>query len=283
MPVSSSILNDFAPMIVDSHCHLNFPVFADQLDDVIARAHGADVKLMQTICTRLDEFEDIHAITRHYPSVFCSVGVHPNHVAEDGVVATEELLARAQKSKVIGIGETGLDYYYGQESKLEQQRSFRHHIHVARQLGLPVIVHSRAADEDTLAILQEEMGQGAFKGLIHCFSSGADLAYGAIELGMYISISGIITFKNAEALRDIVVSLPAERLLVETDAPYLAPVPYRGQTNEPSYTRKTAQYLAELKKLSYEEIFAVTTKNFFALFDCLTQGDLLHALKKDGM
>ncbi len=254
------------PRLVDSHCHLN--MVADRgvaIEDAIARAHAAGVWLMQTICTRSDEVQKVIAIAEGHEEVYASVGVHP-HETENDQVTTEQLVTWAKHPKVIGIGESGLDYYYEHSNREAQQQSFRAHIEASRITQLPLIVHSRDADEDTVAILQEEQEKGAFPFLIHCFSTGAFLAESAITMGGYISLSGILTFKKSEALQAIARDLPLERLLVETDAPYLAPAPHRGQVNEPAFTLHTAEKLAELHQCDLNEIAEVTTANFFALF-----------------
>ncbi len=253
-------------MLVDSHCHLDFPDFADELDDVVARAHDAGVAVMQTICTRVTKFEDIKDLAERYENIWCSVGVHPHNVESEGVVDTGRLVALAEHPKVIGIGETGLDFFYDHSPRDEQRQSFRHHIWAARQTGLPVIVHTRDADDDTMDILEDEMGKGAFPGLIHCFSTSGELAERSLAIGLSISMSGILTFKKAEELRDIARDIPLERLLVETDAPYLAPAPHRGMRNEPSFVSDTAAFLADLKGISKEVLAATTTDNFFNLF-----------------
>lgn len=253
-------------MLIDSHCHLNFPHFEGILDDVITRAKEMDVTYMQTICTKMSEFQAILAIAEQYPNIWCSVGVHPNHVEEEALVTAQQLVSCAQHNKVIGLGETGLDYYRDSSDRKKQQQSFIEHIKASRQTGLPVIVHTREADEDTIAILKEQMQEGVFPGLIHCFTSSHWLAEQAIDLGFYISISGIVTFKNAKDLQESVKLIPLERLLVETDAPYLAPMPHRGKTNEPGYTKHTAEFIAQLKDVSYEEVANVTTENFRKLF-----------------
>ncbi len=253
-------------LIVDSHCHLNFPDFQEDIDEVIARAEDEHVGVMQTICTKMSEFDDIHAISQRYPHVYCSVGVHPHEADKTPTVTVDELVAKAALPKVIGLGETGLDYFYEHSPRAEQKASFLNHIEASRQTGLPIIVHTRDADDDTVDMLQSEMHKGTFTGLIHCFSSSLALAEACIELGMYISISGIVTFKKAEALRDAVKALPLERLLVETDAPYLAPMPMRGKRNEPAYTSYTNRFLAELKGVSEVECARITTDNFFTLF-----------------
>lgn len=252
-------------LLVDSHCHLNFPDFAEDVDEVVARAREQGVGAMQTICTTIAEFPEVHAIAQRFERVWCSVGIHPHEAGKESVTY-DELKALAERDKVIGIGETGLDYYYEHSLRAAQQASFRTHIAVARDIGLPLIVHTRDAEADTIAILREEMETGRFSGLIHCFSGSMELAQAAIEMGLFISISGIITFKKSEALRDIVRDIPLDRLLVETDAPYLAPVPYRGKRNEPAYTQHTAQTIAELKQLPFADVAAATTRNFCQLF-----------------
>jgi TatD DNase family protein len=253
-------------MLVDSHCHLDFPDFAPDLDGVMARARAAGVGAMVTICTRLSRFDEIRAIAEARDDVWCSVGVHPHEAAEEGVGEPSRLLALARHPKAVGFGETGLDYYYEHSPRAAQQRSFRAHIAAARETGLPLIVHTRDADDDTVAILTEEHEKGPFNGLIHCFSSSRELAEKVLKIGLYISISGIVTFKKAEALRETVRAVPLERLLVETDAPYLAPVPHRGKRNEPAYVAKTAACVAEIKGVTPEALARATTDNFFRLF-----------------
>lgn len=262
-----------APYLVDSHCHLNY----EQLEDtaaVVQRANEAGVKVLQTICTKMSEADEVKQIANDYAHVYASVGVHPHEAAND-ITSVEALVAAAQDPKVIGIGETGLDFYYENSPREEQEVSFRKHIEAARQLDLPVIVHSRSADEDTVRIIEDELQNGQFKFLIHCFSSAKYLADKSVELGGYISLSGILTFKKSDELRDIAKSVPLDRLLVETDAPYLAPVPHRGKPCEPAYTRLTAECLAEVKNLSYEAIAAATTDNFFRLFTKATRPENL--------
>lgn len=253
-------------MLVDSHCHLDFPEFADELDDVVSRARAAGVGAFQTICTRLSKFEQVRAIAERYDDMYCSVGVHPHNADDEGQSDPDTLMALSAHPKVIGIGETGLDYYYKHSEPAAQQRSFRAHIAAARETGLPLIVHTRDADEDTVAILEDEAGKGAFPGLIHCFSTSAMVAERAIDLGMTISLSGIVTFRNAEALREVARKLPPERLLVETDAPFLAPVPNRGKRNEPAFVADTAAFVADLVGMTPDELAEQTTRNFFALF-----------------
>jgi TatD DNase family protein len=253
-------------MLVDSHCHLDFPELAGDFAGVMARATTAGVGTMLTICTQLSRFDGIRAIAEQHDDIWCSVGVHPHEAGEEGVGEPSRLLELAQHPKVVGFGETGLDYYYEHSPRAAQQRSFRAHIAAAREAGLPLIVHTRDADGDTAGILAEEHAKGPFTGLIHCFSSGPELAEKVLDIGFYISISGIVTFNKADALRETVRGLPLERLLVETDAPYLAPVPYRGKRNEPAYVSNTAAKVAALKGIAPGALARVTTDNFFRLF-----------------
>lgn len=254
--------------LVDSHCHLDFRDFEGELDDVVGRARDVGVGTMVTICTHLSRFEGVRAIAERYENIWCSAGVHPHEADAEGEAATvEALVALAADPLVVGIGETGLDYYYEHSSRERQQASFRNHIAAARESGLPLIVHTRDADEDTAEILLEEYRKGPFKGLIHCFSTSSYMAEKAMEIGFSISLSGIITFKAAESLRETVRALPLDRLLIETDAPYLAPVPKRGKRNEPSFVAHTGAMLAELKQVGMEELARATTDNFFRLFD----------------
>ncbi|MEI7872275.1 MAG: TatD family hydrolase [Alphaproteobacteria bacterium] len=253
-------------MLIDSHCHLDFPELAGDEEAVLARARMAGVGGMLTIGTRLDQFERVRAIAERHGNVWCSVGVHPHEAKEEGQRTPDRLIEATHHPKVVGIGETGLDFYYEHSPRTEQVESFRAHIAASRQTGLPLIVHTRDADRETIDILEEEVGKGAFPGLIHCFSSGADVAQHALALGLYISISGIVTFKAAEGLRTIVRDIPLDRLLVETDSPYLAPIPKRGKTNEPAYVAHTAAKVAELKGVTIAELEAATTANFFRLF-----------------
>lgn len=258
-------------MLVDSHCHLNFPEFASDLDDVLARAQENGVGMMLTINTQLAQAKDLQVIADRYPQVFCSVGVHPHDAADyvkgyEGDTLLNQIRLLAQHPKVAGIGETGLDYYYHNSPREDQISVFCDHIRASIDLDLPLIIHTRDADEDTVACLTE-VGQGKARGVFHCFSGGADLAQKALHLGFYISFSGILTFKKADALRQIAQSVPLERILVETDAPFLTPIPHRGKRNEPAFTRYTAELLANLKGLSYNAIEIATTGNFFALFN----------------
>jgi len=253
-------------VIVDSHCHLDFPDFKGEIPEIIARADAVGVKYMQTICTHISKFPQVLAIAEKYDNIFASVGIHPHEAAKESVTV-EELVEFASHEKVIGIGETGLDYFYEHSPRDKQIESFLIHIDAARQTGLPLIVHTRDADEDTIKILTDEMKKGEFKFLIHCFSTSQQLAEKSIELGGYISISGIVTFKKAVELQESVRKLPLNRLLVETDAPFLAPVPFRGKRNEPAYTRNVAEKIAELKSVSLEDVAKITTDNFLKLFD----------------
>ncbi len=250
-------------MLVDSHCHLDFADFAAERDAVIARARAAGIGTLLTIGTRLDQFAGVRAIAEQYDDVWCSVGAHPHEAADHEAATAAELAALAAHPLVVGIGETGLDYHYDHSPRDVQQRVFRTHIAAARASGLPLIIHAREADDDVARLLREE---GAAAGVLHCFSSGRRLAEAALDLGFYISISGIVTFRNADELRAIVRDVPLDRLLVETDAPYLAPVPYRGKRNEPAYVAATAAAVAALKGLDPAELAAATTANFFRLF-----------------
>ncbi|MDB5487449.1 MAG: LuxR family transcriptional regulator [Reyranella sp.] len=253
-------------MLIDSHCHLDFPELTTDEAGVLARARTAGVGGMLTIGTRLDQFERVRAIAERHDNVWCSVGVHPHEAKEEGQRTPDRLIEAASHPKVVGIGETGLDFYYEHSPREEQAESFRAHIAASRQTGLPLIVHTRDADAETGDMLEDEYGKGAFPGVIHCFSTGRAMAERALALGLYISISGIVTFKAAEDLRTIVRDIPLDRLLVETDAPYLAPIPKRGKTNEPAFVAHTAAKVAELKGIGLAELEAATTDNFFRLF-----------------
>lgn len=253
-------------MLVDSHCHLDFPDFATELDAVVARAKQAGVGTMLTIGTRLKAFDGVRAVAERFDNIWCSVGIHPHEAAEEPINEASALLERADHPRVVGIGEAGLDYYYEHSPRDDQIRNFRAHIEAARETGLPLIVHARDADDDLCQILEEESARGHFPGLIHCFSSTAKLAETSLKLGLYISISGIVTFKKAEELRRIVANVPLDRLLVETDAPYLAPMPHRGKRNEPAFVAHTAANVAALKGVAADRLADVTTENFFRLF-----------------
>jgi len=253
-------------MLIDTHCHLDFPDFAAERDDIVARAHAAGVKQMITISTRVRKFPEILAIAEKYPTVFCSVGTHPHNADEELDIPVSELIELARHPRVVAIGEAGLDYFYDNAPREAQAIGLRNHIAAARETGLPLVIHSRSADEDMAAILTEETGKGAFPFLLHCFSSGPELARIGVELGGYVSFSGILTFPKSEELREIAKTVPLERMLVETDAPYLAPKPFRGKRNEPAYVAHTAAVLAETVGISAEEIARITTENAFRIF-----------------
>jgi TatD DNase family protein len=253
-------------MLIDTHCHLDFPDFEAERDDIVARAHAAGVKQMITISTRVKKFPTILAIAEKYPSVFCSVGTHPHNADEELDIAVSELVALSQHPRVVAIGEAGLDYFYDNAPRDAQQIGLVNHIAAARETGLPLVIHSRSADEDMAAILTAETGKGAFPFLLHCFSSGPELARVGVELGGYVSFSGILTFPKSEELREIAKTVPLERMLVETDAPYLAPKPFRGKRNEPAYVAHTAAVLAETVGVSVDEIARITTENAFRIF-----------------
>ena len=253
-------------MLVDSHCHLDFPDFSNELDDVVARARAAGIARMVTISTRVHRRADVLAIAERFADVYCSVGTHPHHAHEELEITTADLVAHTRHPKVVALGEAGLDYHYDNSPRDAQERGFRAHIAAARETGLPLVIHSREADADTARILEEETGQGAFPAVLHCFTGGAALARRAIALGLFISFTGILTFKNSTALRAIAAELPADRILVETDAPYLAPAPFRGKRNEPTYVVETAKVLAETRGVSFDEIAHQTSENFFRLF-----------------
>lgn len=254
------------PQITDSHCHLDFPDFDAERADVVARAREAGVHRMVTICTRLKNAPSVRAIAEDHPGVFWAAGTHPMSVAEEPMATVDELVALSEHPKMVGIGETGLDYHYTSESAEVQQQSLRIHIEAARQTRLPLIIHSRDADEDMARILSEEHAKGPYPCVMHCFSSSAELARVALELGFYLSMSGITAFKKSEALRDIFRDTPLNRILVETDSPYLAPPPHRGKRNEPAYTAHTARVAAETFGLGYDAFAARTEENFERLF-----------------
>lgn len=254
------------PPLVDSHTHLDFPDFEGELDEVIARAHVAGVTRMVSICTRLRNLPRIRAIAEAHRGVFFSVGTHPMSVADEPMATVDELLALAEHPKCVGIGESGLDYHYTAESAAVQRESLAVHIEAAQRTGLPLIIHARDADDDMARILSDAYREGTFSCVMHCYSSGAGLARVALELGFYLSASGIAAFPKSQALRDIFAAAPVERILVETDAPYLAPPPHRGRRNEPAYTAHTARAIAPLWGLSYEEFAYQTSANFDRLF-----------------
>jgi TatD DNase family protein len=254
-------------MLVDSHCHLDFPDFAADLDAIVARAETVGVSRMVTISTRVRKLDGLLAITSRFSNVYCSVGTHPHNADEEDGIAADELIALTQHPKVVALGEAGLDNFYKDGSPEAQERGFRAHIAAARATGLPLVIHTREADEVCGRILDEEMAKGPFKAVLHCYTGGRALAMKAIGLGLSISFTGILTFKNSQAIRDIAAELPADRIMVETDAPYLAPGKFRGKRNEPSFVVETAKVLAATRGVSLEEISRQTTDNFFRLFD----------------
>jgi TatD DNase family protein len=253
-------------MLADSHCHLNYKGLAEQQQDVLARARAAGVVAMLNIATRESEWDDVIGVAEREADVWATVGIHPHEADAHSHIDTAKLIERAQHPRVVGIGETGLDYYYDHSDRDRQQASFRAHIAAARATGLPIIVHTRDAEEDTAAILRDEMGKGVFPGVIHCFTASSAFADIALELGFYISISGIVTFKNARDLQETAARLPIDRLLVETDAPFLAPVPHRGKTGEPAFVADTARFLADLRGEDAAALAEATRANFHALF-----------------
>lgn len=253
-------------MLVDSHCHLNYKGLIEDEAGVVARARAAGVGTMLNISTRAGEWDAVIATAERDPDIWATVGIHPHEADAHPDVDTGRLIAAAAHPKVIGIGETGLDYYYDHSDRDQQKTSFRSHIAAARETGLPLVVHTRDAEHDTAEILREEMGKGAFTGIIHCFTASADFAEKALGLGLHISLSGIVTFKNAKALQETAKAIPADKLLIETDAPFLAPVPHRGKTCEPAYVADTAAFVANLRGISTEELAAQTSGNFFKLF-----------------
>jgi TatD DNase family protein len=253
-------------MLVDSHCHLDFPDFSDDLDAILARAAAAGVGALVTINTRVRRFAGVQAIAERHGNVYCSVGTHPHYAHEELDVSAGDLVQIAEHPKVVAIGEAGLDYHYDNSPREAQSFGLRTHIAAARETGLPLVIHAREADDDLSAILRDEAEQGAFPAVLHCFSSGRRLAETGIALGHYVSFSGILTFKNSQALREIARDLPADRLLVETDAPYLAPTPHRGKRNEPAFVGETAGVLAKVRGVEPQEIADLTTENFFRLF-----------------
>jgi TatD DNase family protein len=253
-------------VLIDSHCHLDFPELAADRAGVLSRAAAVGVTGMVTISTRVRRFDEIKAIAEAHDNVWCSVGTHPHNAAEEPDITAQDLVRLSEHPRCVAIGEAGLDYHYPGDYAA-QAAGFRQHIAAARETGLPLVIHSRSADNDMAALLEEETGQGGpFPFVLHCYTGGKDLAQRGLNLGGYLSFSGIVTFKNAEEIREIAQAVPADRYLVETDAPYLAPVPYRGKPNEPSYVRHTAEALATLRGISFEQLAAETTANFDRLF-----------------
>ena len=253
-------------MLVDSHCHLEYEGLVENQADVLDRARNAGVGAFLNISTKRDEWDQVIGTAAAQSDVWASVGIHPHNADDHPDLTREELVQAASHPKVIGLGETGLDYYYDHSDREEQQRLFRIHIDVARESGLPVIIHTRDAEDDTLSILTDEMEKGAFPALIHCFTASAAFGEAVLKLGLSISISGIVTFKNAKDLQEVAKAVPSGRLLVETDSPFLAPVPHRGKACEPGYVRDTASFIAELRGESLEELGTYTTENFYSLF-----------------
>lgn len=260
-------------MIVDSHCHLNDSKFKDaDISALIQNAKDAGVELMQTICCKKADFPEIHSIAMNYPEIYCSFGIHPHHAGEEPLTYAE-IIEAGKQAKVIGIGETGLDYYYNNAPKDVQIESFKMHIRAAKELDLPVIIHTRDAEEDTMHILDEMFAElGDFKALLHCFSSSYELAEYAIRKGIYLSASGIISFKNTDHIAQGFKDCPLDKILIETDAPYLAPVPHRGKRNEPAFTKNVADKLAEIRGITTDEVAKATTDNFFKLFSKVEKG-----------
>ena len=253
-------------MLVDSHCHLDFSDFDADRDEVISRAQAAGVERMVTISTRVNQLDRLLAIAEANENIYCSVGTHPHNAAEEPDITTEQLVDLTRHPKVVAIGEAGVDYHYDNSPREAQTIGFRRHIAAARETGLPLVIHARDADDDIAAILREETDKGAFPAILHCFSSGKGLAMTGVELGLYVSFSGIITFKKSDVLRSIAEEIPTDRILVETDAPFLAPTPHRGKRNEPAYVADTARVLGEVRGVTAEAIATQTTENFFRLF-----------------
>jgi TatD DNase family protein len=253
-------------MLVDHHCHLDFPEFAADRDGVIGRAGAAGVGMMVSISTRIRRLDRLLEIAGRYDNVLCSVGTHPHYAHEELDVSVAEIVRLARHPKVVAIGEAGLDYFYANSPREAQAQGLRAHIAAARDTGLPLVVHARDADADIAGILEEETALGAFPGVLHCFTGGAELARRGVDLGLYISFSGIVTFKKSDRLREIAASVPLDRLLVETDAPYLAPGKHRGKRNEPAFVVETAAVLAQAKRVGLDELAGATTANFFRLY-----------------
>jgi len=253
-------------MLVDSHCHLDFPDLSAELDAIIVRARSAGVGRIVTISTRVKRHAQVLAIAEKFPEVFCSIGTHPHYADEERDIDAQVLVDLAKHPKIVAIGEAGLDYFRNNSPHNAQAASFRQHIAAARETRLPLVIHSRDCDADMAQILREESGKGAFPAVLHCFTGSRDLAFAAIDLGHYVSFTGILTFKNSDALREVAAALPADRIMVETDAPYLAPLPYRGKRNEPAYVAEIAKVLADTRGVSADEITRRTTENFFRLF-----------------
>jgi TatD DNase family protein len=253
-------------MLIDSHCHLDFPDFADDPDAIVARATASGILRILTISTRVRRLDALLDITARFPQVFCTIGTHPHQADEEDAISADELIELSEHPRVVAFGEAGLDYFYQHSSRQAQERGFRTHIAAARATGLPLVIHTREADEDCGRILEDEMAKGPFRAVLHCYTGGRELAMKAIALGFSISFTGILTFKKSQSLRELAAELPADRIMVETDAPYLAPGKHRGKRNEPSYVIEVARVLAEARGVSLEEISHQTTENFFRLF-----------------
>ncbi|MBR0689911.1 TatD family hydrolase [Bradyrhizobium manausense] len=253
-------------MLVDSHCHLDFPDFAEDLDGIVARARAAGIGRMVTISTRVRKLDQLLAIAGRYDDVYCSVGTHPHNADEEDGITADELVALTRHPRVVALGEAGLDYFYDNGSPEAQARGFRAHIAAARATDLPLVIHTREADEDCARILEEEAAKGSFRAVLHCYTGGRELALKAVSLGLYIGFTGILTFKKSDTLRALAAELPSDRILVETDSPYLAPGKFRGKRNEPAYVVEVAKVLAETRGVSLEEISRQTSENFFRLF-----------------
>jgi TatD DNase family protein len=264
-------------MLVDSHCHLDFPDFQSRLPEVLAAASQAGIGRMVTISTHVARYETYKSLAEDHETIFFTVGTHPHNAADEPDVPKQKLVELSRHPRCIAIGEAGLDYHYDKSPRDIQRQVFRTHIAASRETGLPLVIHARNADEDMISILSEEMSKGRFSAVLHCFSSGAELARIGVELGLYVSFSGILTFRNSEDIRRIASDVPQDRLLVETDAPYLAPVPHRGKANEPAYVAHTARVLAELIGVSDDAIAEVTTDNFYRLFSKASLADAVQA------
>ena len=253
-------------MFVDSHCHLNYKGLVEQQADILARARESGVSAMLNISTREREWDEVIGLAEQEKDVWASVGIHPHEADQHVGMDCAKLVAKSAHPRVVAIGETGLDYYYDKSDRAQQCTGFREHIKASRETGLPIIIHTRNAEADTAAMLTEEMGEGPFTGVIHCFTASAEFARIALDLGLYISLSGIVTFKNAKDLQDVAKWLPADRLLVETDAPFLAPIPHRGRTGEPAFVADTARFVAQLRDVAAESLAQQTSDNFYNLF-----------------
>ncbi|MHA1539092.1 MAG: TatD family hydrolase [Alphaproteobacteria bacterium] len=254
-------------ILVDSHCHLDYPDFEADIEQIMANAAAQGVQKILSIATTLEHFPRVIAVAERFDNVTCTVGIHPHHAGEYSDLTVQKLVDLSQHPKVVGLGEAGLDFFYNHSERAVQEKVFLTHIEAAQETGLPLVIHTRDAEDETKRILTEQMKKKKFQAVLHCYSSDQDLANTALELGLYLSFSGMITFKKAEAVRDVVRNTPLDRILVETDAPYLAPAPHRGKRNEPAYTRHVAEKVAEIKGLSLEEVAAATTANFERLFE----------------